>query len=176
MDDFRGRIKYFGAVPGRSLTAADMKVLISQAWIGVGELWHSEMRPKHFTVAGAAEYGYLPRQGEPGNPYRGGFWASYTGRKLRKHHHRSPLKYSGELEQLSRARRIDTTVFRTKSRMRVIMPGARKANFRNPASKIDMREELTRVSEQEQVRLAERHNRTMAERLRLFAGSTAKEA
>lgn len=175
MDDFRGRIRYYGAVPMRSLTAADMRVMISQAWTGVGVLWHRQMRPKHFTTAGAAEYDYEPRKGEAGNEHRKGFWASYTGRKQKQKHHRRPLVWSGELEELSRGRRIETKAFRNRSRMRVVMPQARKANWRHPASTINMREELTRISDQEIPELVESHNRSMAERLRVFGKTLTNE-
>jgi hypothetical protein len=171
VENFRGKIRYFGAVPMASLSRADMKAIIQSAWVKVGELWHREMRPKHFTQAGAREYDYAPRSGEPGNPHPQGFWQSYTGRKQRYQRHTRPLEWSGELKELTRARRIDAKAFRKRSKMRVIMPQARKANFRHPASEVNMREELTRVSEREVPELVEEHNETMSDRLRLYSGS-----
>lgn len=146
----------------RSLTATDMKVLIGQAWQKVGALWHQAMRPKHFTASGASEYEYGQRK------------RKYAERKRKTKHHNRPLVYSGELETLSRARRIETKTFQKRSRMRVIMPLARKANWRHPASSIDMREELTRVSDRDLAGMVDEHNRTMTERLRVFGGSLTK--
>ncbi len=44
------------------------------------------------------------------------------------------------------------------------MPMANKANWKNPHSQIDMRDELTRVSEQEGQQLAARLDRGMQQR------------
>jgi len=170
MEDFEAKITYFGAVPGKSLTAAQMKAMILEAWTIVGERWHRELRPKHFTTAGAREYGYSPRKGDTGNAGSKGFWRSYTGRKQRTFGHTRPLVWSGELEQLSRARRIEARAFTTRSRVRVIMPLASKANWRNPHSQIDMRAELTTVSPGEGEELVALHNASMHERLNRHIG------
>lgn len=143
------KIKYIGPVPGITLTQREMLAIIRDSWYEVGVHWHRTQRPKHFTRAGAREYGYAPRKGEPGNPHPKGFWASYMGRKQREAKHQRPLEYSGELKNLSRVRRILTSATGDKSRLRIQMPSARKANLRNPHSKIDMRAELTTVSERE---------------------------
>ncbi len=171
MEDFKAKITYFGAVPGKSLSAAQMKELILESWTLVGEDWHRRLRPKHFTTAGAREYGYKPRKGEAGNADSKSFWRSYTGRKQKKYGHTRPLVWSGELEQLSRARRIEARAFSTRSKVRVIMPQAQKANFRNPHSQINMREELTTVSDAEVVEIAELHNQSMNERLNRHTGT-----
>jgi len=171
MEDFKARIKYFGAVPGAAFSAAQMKSLILEAWGIVGEDWHRRLRPKHFTNAGAREYGYQPRKGEAGNQAAKGFRRSYTGRKLAAKGHTRPLVWSGELEQLSRAKRIEARAFATRSKVRVIMPLAGKANFRNPHSQIRMRDELTTISPGEGDELIELHNRTMNDRLARFAGT-----
>lgn len=171
MDDFKWTIKYFRAVPGRGMKVADMKEMIAGAWTEVGEDWHNRLRPKHFTAAGAREYGYGARKGEAGNSHPKGFWASYTGRKQRQKGHVRPLVWSGELEALSRSRRIESRAFTTRSRLRVILPQARKANLRNPHSSIRMHDELITISAGEAPELVAVHNRSMTERLRRFAGS-----
>jgi len=143
------KIKYIGPVPGVTLTQREMLAIIRDAWHDVGVHWHRAQRPKHFTRAGAREYGYLPRKGEPGNPHPKGFWSSYMGRKQRLMRHQRPLEFSGELKNLSRVRRILTSATSNKSRLRIQMPAARKANFRHPRSRINMRAELTTVSPRE---------------------------
>lgn len=63
--------------------------------------WHTKYLPKHFTRAAYREYGYMPRQGEPGYPFldskgrKIGFKKSYTGRKLAKYGHTNPFVYTG---------------------------------------------------------------------------------
>lgn len=63
--------------------------------------WHSQYLPKHFTRAAYKEYGYMPRQGEPGYPFldkkgrKIGFKKSYTGRKLAAKGHTNPFVWSG---------------------------------------------------------------------------------
>jgi len=174
MENFSVTIRYFRAVPGRGITVADMKAEIRGAWTEVGEDWHSRLRPKHFTAAGGREYGYLPRKGDPGNPGRKGFFSTYMGRKTRSKHHRRPLVWSGELEDATRGRRIETRAFTTRSRLRVVMPQARKANWRNPHSRIDMGAELTTISAAEVPELVGIHNRSMQARLRRFGGGRTK--
>lgn len=128
-----------GSVPRqfqKAFTAA-----IRAAWQTAGELWHDRFRPKHFTHAGAREYGYLPRKGERGNEHEQGFRRSYTGRKLHKFGHTYPLVYTGESMRLTRMQDVRPT---TKG-VRVVYR-AYKYNFRHPRSRIRMREEFTTIS------------------------------
>jgi len=152
-----------------------MNQIIREAWVAVGKFWHREQRPRHFTTRGAKEYGYAPRKGEAGNPHPKGFWASYTGRKVRQFGHRRPLEYTGELRRMTRARRIVTTATSNRSTLRIQMPQARKANLRHPKSKINMREELTTVSRRDAEADVKVHNDFMNTRLRLFRGRKAKK-
>ena len=62
MENFRARVKFFGAVPAGSLTAGDMKGLIGEAWTETGAFWHRILRPKHFQAGALAEYGYARRK------------------------------------------------------------------------------------------------------------------
>lgn len=162
MDNFRAKLKFFGAVPMGSLTSADMKLLIGEAWTQTGEFWHRTLRPRHFQADALSEYGYARRK------------RRYLARKRAKWGHIRPLVWSGELEQATRARRIETRTFRTRSRMRVVLPLARKANWRHPASQVNLREELTAVSDRDAERMVAVHNRTMSERLRSFGRSVTK--
>jgi len=92
-------IKHKGAVPGSAnLTQKIFNELIRESWEDVGDYWHENFLDKHFTPAGADEYGYAPRSGETGNPHPKGFWASYSGRKQKYLHHKNPLVFAGDLQ------------------------------------------------------------------------------
>jgi hypothetical protein len=112
--------------------------------------WHDNFARKHFTQAGATEYGYAPRKGQPGNPHPKGFTKSYTGRKLKTQGHTRPLVYSGDSYLRVLASRNNVTATATKgaatAKLRLSAP---TLNFRNPRSRIDMRAELTTVSPSE---------------------------
>lgn len=112
-----------------------------------GVYWHSKLRAKHFTAEGAQEYGYTKRKGEliPRGSKR--FRRSYTGRKLAMKGHTRPLVFSGEGEALSRIQDVRATA----KRVRVILP--RKFNFRHPKSQVDMRAELTAISQADEKQL-----------------------
>lgn len=113
------------------------------AWHLVGIKWHRDFRPKHFTHAGAREYGYQPRQG------------SYTRQKLHKHGHTRPLEYSGQ----SRRRTSIRDVRATSQKVRIVM-NAPALNLRPGLhGRINPRDEMTRISAPEKteiIRLLER--------------------
>lgn len=119
----------------------------------MGQVWASRFRAKHFTNAASSEYGYTPRQGEAGRPGRRGFAQSYTGRKLRIFGHTRPLVKTGESEQQTRSPRIEATATRAEAKCRVVM-NAPGFNRRYAGSPIDMRKELTTVSQAEGEELA----------------------
>jgi hypothetical protein len=142
-------VRIGGAVPGATLDDAALKGILKEAWFDPGKQWHQELRPKHFTKQGGGEYAYAPRAGEPGNE-RKNFWTSYTGRKQKRFGHTLPLVYSGDssgdsLLVRSRVARIENSP----NGVKVILSGANKANWHNPKSNIDMRAELTRISDLE---------------------------
>lgn len=161
MTEIAVKISYSGAIPGTSgWTQREWNDVRRGAWEAVAKHWSERFRPKHFTVAGAKEYGYLPRSGEASGIGSKAYWRSYTGRKKRKLGHTRPLVYSGELEALSRQYRADIVVSTNRSRCRVVLTAANKANWRNPHSQINMRDELTRVSPAEAaelIRVFDRH-------------------
>lgn len=88
--------------------------------------WRRRYLPKHFTKAGAREYGYQPRGGER-NPLVKG---SYTNRKLRLFSHTLPNVYTGELRRqcLQGVQRVTAKVTSTRAHGHAVLP--RKANFR----------------------------------------------
>ncbi len=134
----------------------------ADAYAETGRYWHKHFRPKHFTKEGAREYGYLPRKGEPGNPHPKGFWASYTGRKLREQKHKLPLVWSGQSRALSAMGRVRAT----SKGVKVTMP-ARALNFKHPKSKIKMAEELRTVSAGELRELERRWMRKLEANVKL---------
>ena len=155
------QIRYRGPVPGSmNLTQREFNDLVREAWLQTGEYWHSQFAAKHFTHEGAQEYGYAPRSGDAGTPAADDFWTSYTGRKQYKFGHTLPLVLTGELRQCTLTfHRVEATATTNRSRCRVVLPMSQKANFRNPHSdpRLDMREELTRISEPEAVELVAVH-------------------
>jgi len=130
-------------LPKRALNNA-----IKWANDAMGRFWLRYIRPKHFTAAGAQEYGYAKRQtyvpqkrGSKRDPFR----ASYTGRKLREKGHTRPLVWSGDSMRKSAQGRVVPTF----KRVRVVM-NVPTLNF-SPVNRSDMnmREELTDVSERD---------------------------
>lgn len=84
--------------PAFWMSAEDWKALLAKAWEAAGEYWHREILAKHFTHAGAAEYGYAPRT------------VKHNWRKLRKFGHTYPNVFTGEMKhQVMRARELQTT-------------------------------------------------------------------
>ncbi|MCG8407561.1 MAG: hypothetical protein MI923_20380 [Phycisphaerales bacterium] len=130
------------------------------AYRHIGNYWHRFFLRKHFTRAGAKEYGYLPRKGESGNPDPFNFKRSYTGRKLKRFGHTNPLVFSGES-----MRRAMVRIVRSTSRGARVVMKAPAFNFRNKHSNINMREELTRVSRPERQKKVQLFDRFLDRRL-----------
>lgn len=134
--------------------------------------WHDNYVRKHFTQAGATEYGYAPRKGQPGNPHPKGFRRSYTGRKLATKGHTRPLTWSGASFVLVIASRNNVTATATKgvatARLRMNAPAL---NFRHPRSRVDMRAELTTVSPREGAEMGVQGGRYLQERYQALRDS-----
>jgi hypothetical protein len=144
------RIRYRGpmAEPQASHRAAGRA-----AFDRIGRHWFMTMRPKHFTEAGAREYGYAPRKGEPGSgvPSRY-YWRSYIGRKRRRLGHRRPLEFTGESKRAAGMGQIKVS---SMGKFVKIIMSVPNLNFRHPASKVIAADELTRISLAEQRELAD---------------------
>lgn len=144
-------VRYKGAHP---LTKRIWNSLIKETLRVAGEYWQRKFLPKHFTEAGAKEYRYALRSGQTQPRGSKGFKRSYFGRKLLSPTRGGgpgqalPLVNSGVSQRLARVRDIRAT----SKRVRVILPGG--FNRRHPASRVDMRKEITRVSRREQKDLA----------------------
>jgi len=133
--------------PTPRLMARQSNIVHRGAATDLAHFWHDNYVRKHFTQAGATEYGYAPRKGMPGNPHPKGFKRSYTGRKLRLKGHTRPLVYSGEsyLRVIASRNNVTATATKGQAKARLRM-NAPALNFRNPRSRIDMRAELTTIS------------------------------
>ena len=159
-------IKYTGPVPGSAnLGQREFNDLVREAWSEVGAFWHQRFLKKHFTVEGGKEYDYAPRSGD-GKSGKA-FWRSYQGRKQRKYGHQNPLEWSGDLKQRAQVARITTTATSSGSTCKVTLPQAQKANFKNKWSdpRLDMADELTRVSDAEGDEIVEMFNDTLQGKL-----------
>lgn len=109
----------------------------------LGNYWHDNFRDKHFTPAGAREYGYAPRN------------VAYMIKKAKKWGHRNPLEWSGKSRALSRIKDIrtaGTTAARGRVRVVLHMPAL---NFIPKGGSINMNDEMTRVSQAEIQKLGE---------------------
>jgi len=141
-------IKYRGAKP--SLPAKQFTPIKKDGFDHIARMWFLDYRPKHFTRAGAREYGYAPRVGELLPRASKAFRRSYYGRKLKKLGHADPLVFSGASKRATAAATI--VAFGTGSRIK--MP-AGNLRWRNKHSKIDMMDEMRRVSASEVQALTE---------------------
>lgn len=139
---FGAVIKYSGVL-SKNLSKRTLNAhVLKPAYHDIGVYWHTHYRKKHFTHAGASEYGYTPRKGDRGSGRR--FKGSYTAKKIRKWGHSKPLIWTGESERLTRIRDVRAT----SKGCRVVLK-ANKLNFRSRHTEIRMREEMTRISRRE---------------------------
>lgn len=131
------------------LKTAAAREILKAAWEKAGFFWHEKFREKHFSAEGAKEYGYSPRAGEQGRPYKK-FFASYAGRKQKKMGHSRPLVWSGDSANSARLVNLDPN-----SKGVTIRINAPKFNFHKAGSPINMWDEMTRVSDREIVAITE---------------------
>lgn len=169
------RLRYTGVLPWmemgkRQFNNEVMKPAMEEA----GIWWFSKRLPKHFTREAYTLYGYKPRKGEAGNPaYRKGrqvpFPQSYTGRKLRQFGHTDPLVWSGGTRRVVTSMR---DVRATSKRVRIVLHGAEHLNYRHPASRIRMADEVRAVNLAEREEAVRIIDRAMDLRLRRVRGGT----
>lgn len=126
-----------------------------ESWHHEGVVWHTQNRAKHFTKKGAREYGYTPRKGEQGGG--ASFAGSYTAQKLKRFGHTLPLVFTGEGRRLTKVARITST----SKGVKVRMVSARKFNFKPVGGRIDMADELRRVSRDEKDAIERRLERNV---------------
>ena len=116
--------------------------------------WRRTILPQHFTVAGARKYGFRRRT------------RKYLEAKMRKRGHVRPLVSSGESERRSRRSRITTTAFKG-----VATINAPALNFRPKGGRIDMRDEVTRLTQQDERKMFGAFRKRFHERLRRLRGT-----
>jgi len=89
------RVEEKGPTPG--VMRREQNAVSKAAWQNVGWYWGEALREKHFTEAGASEYGYRDRTEE------------YEGAKERAWGHRDPLVWTGESKEESENYRVRST-------------------------------------------------------------------
>jgi hypothetical protein len=162
----RGPVSGLG---GRKLMAAQRRAS-KEAWLEVGHMFHNEFRDNRFTPSHARKAGYGLRRGEEKGSGGKMFWGSYTGRKLKKFGHKNPMQWSGDTRKAVKFSTVTpsaTTYFApgafspggsTKGGgVKVAYPGARKLNFRNKNSTLQMADEFRRLIPEEVKALAARY-------------------
>jgi hypothetical protein len=132
------------------LVKRQWNVIAKAAFEKVGLRWIQRFLDKHFTHAGAREYGYEPRSGELRRSGSKAYRRSYTGIKERMFGHTLPLVFTGTSRDRCEAGRV----IPSRTGVRVMM-NAPALNLRAKHSKINLREELTRVSIPEQRELTD---------------------
>ena len=157
MPDIRIKVKYTGAIPGVTMSQREWNEIQRAAWHAVGRYWHTQFRPKHFTRAGAQEYGYQPRS------------AGHQRRKAKAKHHQDPLVFSGDSRRRTRTARIVPFATSTAAGVRVRMT-APNLNYRPKPGSPDLRAEMTTISEAEGKELSRLHRRGTEAGLRAFRG------
>lgn len=145
-------ISEIGATPG--LLKRELNNILRECWFAVGTHWLLKFRPKHFTRAGAREYGYTPRKPDyEARKKRAAMTANIKLRKAsgtwvsgsRARGEPEPLVWSGQSREDTKFGRVSAT----KNGVRITM-NAPRLNWRNPNSRINPRDELTRISDAEQ--------------------------
>ena len=171
------KIKYTGAIPALLLNAARARStwnrMLKDNWYEQGVFWHGEFREKHFTLAGAREYGYAPRAGQPGNP-RKSFWGSYSGQKQKKLGHQLPLVFTGVSRSLTAIRVVRAKATAKGSGCEVVIrsPGLNRVNTKSHTHPpINMRDEMTRVSSGETATIVDRFEGEIQRKLDALNGN-----
>jgi len=132
---------------GAPFNRKEMRVFMKDAWQHTGNFWHKFIMGKHFTRAGAREYGYKKRQQDivsAGGTRRAG----YETQKFRKFGHRRELVWSGESERS--AKRI-RDVRATSKGVRIVLHVPRHFKLKGPhgSNQPDKTGELERVSQKD---------------------------
>jgi len=160
-------LTYRGPTP--KAARKELNSILRKGFHLMGVYWHRFFRGKHFTEAGGRQYRYKKRR------------PSYVARKRRLQKHNDPLVWSGRSRMLSRVRRVRATATggirsgqRLRGRVRVTMP-VRTLNLRPKGGRINLRDELTRVSAPEARRLAALFARYLTSRLKAMRTKTTKE-
>jgi len=109
----------------------------------MGREWHARYLPLHFDESAYQRYGYYQRKGMGLATDSRAFRRSYAGRKVRKIGSNRPLVFTGETFALARLLKLRVT----SKQARVILPSG--LNRKHPKSRISMRDEVTRLTQNE---------------------------
>ena len=143
-----------------------LKDVIEKAFLAVGLYWGRNFLAKHFTRAGAREYGYEPRKGEGARP-GGKRFARVAGPAEKRAGEILPLVYSGDLRDDARRYRVTAVATRKDIRVRVKFPGAKGLNRLDRKYRGDIR----RVSDAELGVLVDLINRELHRGLAALSAS-----
>ncbi len=142
-------LKIRGAAPG-GLTAKVWRLIVKNAYFSAADFWHRRLRSKHFAESAKTEYRYTPRSGARSTPGSKRNRRSYAGQKRRKFGHSRPLTLTGRSMALTAQRRISGSSKRARITMRAGALGRK-----HPSGRIDMADELTRMSPGDRQAIAE---------------------
>jgi len=160
------KLKYQGFVPGSGSAKRIWEEACKAAYQACGRFYFQNIRPKHFTRAGAGEYDYSPRQGDPGREDKKGFKHSYVGRKLKATGQTIPLILSGRSQAETRM----ATITATAKSVRVSMPCGfllMKPRLRSGApSPVDMQKEMEAISDRDRSDITTLLERIIDQRLK----------
>ncbi len=153
---------------GWNMTTKAILPLMEDVYFKMAQHWDTEFKERHFTKEGAREYGYIPRKGE-----RGGrnFKKTYTGRKKEAFGHTLPLVFTGDT-----MRRLTSVsdIRATKKFGRAIL-NAPTLNFIPFGGRINLRDEMTRVSDDEIEVITGVGNATLSEKIRTIRFKATKK-
>ena len=124
--------------------------VMRRAFEKAGIYWGQKFLPKHFTKAGAREYGYAPRKGERAR-FGSRAFRYWAGPEEVRRREILPLIYTGDAEDTIRTYNVRAVATSKDVYVKVTMPGARGLN-RLPAK---MRGDLRRVSTAEWATITE---------------------
>lgn len=120
----------------KGVSAKTMRAASKKALAAAAKYWHQFLLPKHFTRAGAIEYGYENRT------------KKYMIRKAKIRHHQDPLVWSGSLK---RAASMVRDIRSTSKAGKVVMKNLpRHVFYYKPTKPIHKERELVMVSRRDE--------------------------
>lgn len=133
------------------LKANDVRAAARKALAAVGGRWILKYLPLHFKQSAHARYGYLPR--DKGYRLRKRLGGDIAGvESIRED---KPLVWSGRSREHARQARVVTKAASSTYAYADVIINAPALNFRYQNSKIDMRDEVTRITQSELQDLAD---------------------
>lgn len=139
------------------ITKRELNKVLKDAWEAAGKFWHQWYRPRHFTVRAYSLYGATARA------------SGYVKRKRKKLGHNRPLVFTGVSEDLSRARTVRAS-FRGVN-VSMSMP---TLNFRPKGGRINMREEMAVIADEEMATIERRYDNGLTRELNRLGARPAR--